>query len=95
MAGVTVAEQINHVGFRQLLFGVSECFRYHNILTTRAGTASITFAGNRSHAMDKLIPDNILPYPLPPWEHDYRVLAVFGEVEEARLQPLVPPPLKL
>ena len=45
--------------------------------------------------MDKLIPDNVLPYPLPPWEHDYRVLAVFGEVEEAPLQPLVPPPLKL
>lgn len=45
--------------------------------------------------MDTQIPDNVLPYPLPPWEHDFRVLAVFGEVEEARLQPLVPPPLKL
>jgi acetoacetate decarboxylase len=41
------------------------------------------------------IPDNVLPYPLPPWEHDFRVLAVFGEVAETRLRPLVPPPLTL
>ncbi len=45
--------------------------------------------------MSQTIPDNVLPYPLPPWEHDFRVLAVFGEVDEAKLAPLVPEPLTL
>ena len=45
--------------------------------------------------MSQIIPDNVLPYPLPPWEHDFRVLAVFGEVDEARLEPLIPEPLAL
>jgi len=43
----------------------------------------------------KTIPDNVLTYPLPPWEHDFRVLAVFGEVNTERLAPLVPKPLRL
>ncbi|MEM7543079.1 MAG: acetoacetate decarboxylase family protein [Pseudomonadota bacterium] len=38
---------------------------------------------------------NVLPYPLPPWEHDFQVLAVFGNVEEGKLQSLIPAPLKL
>ncbi len=45
--------------------------------------------------MDKLIPDQVLPYPLPPWEHDFRVLAVFGEADEKILKPLIPKPLRL
>ena len=45
--------------------------------------------------MVKTIPDNVLTYPLPPWEHDFRVLAMFGEVDTEKLAPLVPKPLSL
>ena len=45
--------------------------------------------------MSNDIPANVLPYPLPPWEHDFQVLAVFGSVDEGILQSLVPAPLKL
>lgn len=45
--------------------------------------------------MVKTIPDNVLTYPLPPWEHDFRVLAIFGEVDTEKLAPLVPKPLSL
>ena len=45
--------------------------------------------------MDKQIPDSLLPYPLPPWEHDFRVLAVFARLDETALQAVVPAPLKL
>lgn len=45
--------------------------------------------------MDEMIPEQVLPYPLPPWEHDFRVLAVFGEADEKILAPLIPKPLRL
>lgn len=38
---------------------------------------------------------DFLPYPLPPWEHDYRTLAVHCAVEEASLRPFIPAPLEL
>ena len=41
-----------------------------------------------------LSPD-YLPYPLPPWEHDFRTLAVHCAVEEASLRPFIPAPLEL
>ena len=45
--------------------------------------------------MDEMILEQVLPYPLPPWEHDFRVLAVFGETDEKILEPLIPKPLRL
>ena len=36
-----------------------------------------------------------LPYPLPPWEHDFRTLAVHCAVDEASLRPFIPAPLDL
>ena len=36
-----------------------------------------------------------LPYPLPPWEHDFRTLAVHCAVDEASLRPFIPAPLEL
>lgn len=45
--------------------------------------------------MDKKIPENVLPYPLPPWRHDFRALSVFGEADEQKLRPLIPAPLSL
>ena len=45
--------------------------------------------------MDEMILEQVLPYPLPPWEHDFRVLAVFGEADEKILEPLIPKPLRL
>ncbi|MGY9001438.1 MAG: hypothetical protein ACKVIK_16100 [Rhodospirillales bacterium] len=35
-----------------------------------------------------------LPYPLPPWEHDFVTLAVHCEVEEETLRPFIPQPLE-
>jgi acetoacetate decarboxylase len=40
-------------------------------------------------------PASFLPYPLPPWEHDFKNLSVFCEVEESILEPLIPAPLTL
>jgi len=45
--------------------------------------------------MDKILPDGMLPYPLPPWRHDFRALSVFGEADEHKLRTLVPLPLVL
>jgi len=39
--------------------------------------------------------DKFLPYPLPPWEHDFQTLAVHCEVDTASLIPFIPPPLEL
>ena len=39
--------------------------------------------------------DNFLPYPLPPWEHDFQTLAVHCQVDTASLVPFIPPPLEL
>ena len=36
-----------------------------------------------------------LPSPLPPWEHDFRTLAVHCAVDEASLRPFIPAPLEL
>jgi len=38
---------------------------------------------------------NFLPYPLPPWEHDFRTLAVHCSVNEASLRPFIPPQFEL
>lgn len=35
-------------------------------------------------------PRDFLPYPLPPWEHDFRTLAVHCQVDENRLRPFIP-----
>ncbi|MCY4087942.1 MAG: acetoacetate decarboxylase family protein [Actinomycetia bacterium] len=36
-----------------------------------------------------------LPYPLPPWQHRFRTLSVFCEVDEKRVAALLPPALEL
>ena len=36
-----------------------------------------------------------LPYPLPPWEHDFRTLGVHCAVDEASLRQFIPAPLEL
>ncbi len=38
---------------------------------------------------------DFLPYPLPPWEHDFRILAVHCQVDEKSLRPFIPAPLEL
>lgn len=38
---------------------------------------------------------DFLPYPLPPWEHDFRILTVHCAVEEESLRPFIPAPLEL
>ena len=38
---------------------------------------------------------DFLPYPLPPWEHDFSTLAIHCEVNEETLQPFIPQPLEL
>lgn len=44
---------------------------------------------------DITIPEGFLPYPLPPWEHDFRSLSVFAEVDERDILPFIPEPLTL
>jgi acetoacetate decarboxylase len=36
-----------------------------------------------------------LPYPLPPWQHDFRILTVHCMVDEKSLRPFIPAPLEL
>lgn len=38
---------------------------------------------------------DLLPYPLPPWQHEFTSLTVFAEVDAAPLLDLVPQPLEL
>ena len=45
--------------------------------------------------IDKNLQAELLPYPLPPWQHRFRTLAVFCEVDEAALARRVPKPLEL
>jgi len=42
-----------------------------------------------------LSPRDFLPYPLPPWEHDFRTLAVHCQAEEASLRRFIPAPFEL
>ena len=39
--------------------------------------------------------DKFLPYPLPPWEHDFRTLAVHCACDEASLRRFIPAPFEL
>ncbi len=39
--------------------------------------------------------DKFLPYPLPPWEHDFRTLAVHCQADEASLHRFIPAPFEL
>jgi len=45
--------------------------------------------------IDKELPLDLLPYPLPPWRHRFRTLSVFCEVEEETLAVRIPAPLTL
>lgn len=38
---------------------------------------------------------DFLPYPLPPWEHDFCTLAVHCEAKKDSLNPFIPPPFEL
>jgi len=44
---------------------------------------------------DQTLDADLLPYPLPPWQHAFKSLAVYGEVDEDALRRLVPAPLEL
>ncbi len=39
--------------------------------------------------------NKFLPYPLPPWEHDFRTLAVHCQANEASLSRFIPAPFEL
>ena len=39
--------------------------------------------------------DQFMPYPLPPWEHDFRTLAVHCQADEASLSRFIPAPFEL
>lgn len=41
------------------------------------------------------LPAGVLPYPLPPWEHQFKTLSVFCRAEEARIARFIPAPLRL
>jgi acetoacetate decarboxylase len=45
--------------------------------------------------VNKELPLDLLPYPLPPWRHRFRTLSVFCEVDEAALAARIPSPLVL
>jgi acetoacetate decarboxylase len=46
-------------------------------------------------AMTQELQLDLLPYPMPPWQHAFTTLTVFAEVDEAPLRDLVPQPLGL